>query len=59
MSTSIRALRGATTFEVDEAEHVSARVVELVSEMLDRNNGEKRDVIGDGEIQVRRQHPTQ
>lgn len=37
MPTSVRALRGATTFEMDEAEHVSERVVELVSEMLGRN----------------------
>lgn len=37
MPISVRALRGATTFEIDEAEHVSDRVVELVSEMLGRN----------------------
>lgn len=37
---SVRALRGATTFDVDEAEHVSERVVELVSEMLARNDVE-------------------
>lgn len=35
---SVRALRGATTVDVDEAEHVSDRVVELVSEMLERNS---------------------
>ncbi len=40
MSISVRALRGATTFEVDDAEHVSDRVVELVSAMLDRNGVE-------------------
>ena len=40
MPTSVRALRGATTFEIDEAEHVSDRVVELVTEMLDRNGVE-------------------
>lgn len=37
MPTSLRALRGATTFDVDEAAHVGERVVELVSEMLQRN----------------------
>jgi len=37
MPISVRALRGATTFDVDEAEHVSDRVVELVHEMLERN----------------------
>ena len=34
---SVRALRGATTVDVDEAEHLSDRVVELVTEMLARN----------------------
>lgn len=37
MPTSLRALRGATTFDVDEAGHVGERVVELVGEMLERN----------------------
>lgn len=37
MPSSVRALRGATTVEVDEADHLSERVVELVTEMLDRN----------------------
>lgn len=37
MPTSVRALRGATTFDVDEADHVADRVVELVTEMLNRN----------------------
>ena len=30
MSANVVALRGATTFEFDEREHVSGRVVELV-----------------------------
>jgi chorismate mutase len=34
---SVRAIRGATCLEVDEAEHMRERVVELVQEMLDRN----------------------
>ncbi len=34
---SVRAIRGATCLEVDEAGHMRERVVELVQEMLDRN----------------------
>lgn len=45
MSTAVRALRGATTFDRDETGHVSERVVELVSEMLDRNGVDHDDVI--------------
>lgn len=45
MPTAVRALRGATTFDVDETEHVSVRVVELVTEMLERNGVEHDDVI--------------
>ncbi len=42
---AVRALRGATTFDVDEAEHVSERVVELVSAMLERNGVHHDDLI--------------
>ncbi|HPB46792.1 MAG: chorismate mutase [Microthrixaceae bacterium] len=45
MSISVRALRGATTFEVDEADHVSHRVVELVSSMLERNGVHHDDLV--------------
>ena len=45
MPGSVRALRGATTFDVDEAEHVTARVVELVELMLERNGVHHDDVI--------------
>ena len=45
MSTAVRALRGATTFDVDEADHVAERVVELVSEMMMRNSVHHDDVI--------------
>jgi len=38
MPESVRALRGATTFDVDEAVHVSERVVALVAAMLERND---------------------
>jgi chorismate mutase len=45
MSQAIRALRGATTVEVDEKEHLFERVVALVDEMLDRNDIVHDDVI--------------
>ena len=45
MSVAVRALRGATTFEVDEVEHVSSRVVELLQEMLGRNGVPHDDLI--------------
>ena len=45
MPGSVRALRGATTFDVDEAEHVTARVVDLVVLMLERNGVHHDDVI--------------
>jgi len=44
-SGAVRALRGATTFELDDTEHVSDRVVELVTEMLGRNGVDHDDVI--------------
>jgi chorismate mutase len=34
---TVRAIRGATCLEVDEADHMRERVVELVAAMLDRN----------------------
>jgi chorismate mutase len=45
MPGTVRALRGATTFDVDEAEHVTARVVELVELMLERNGVGHDDVV--------------
>jgi len=42
---TVRALRGATTFDVDEADHVSARVVALVEAMLERNGVHHDDVV--------------
>ena len=45
MPAALRALRGATTFDVDEAEHVTARVVELVRLMMARNDVGHDDVI--------------
>jgi chorismate mutase len=38
MNLGLRALRGATTFERDEGAHVTERVVELVTLMMQRND---------------------
>jgi chorismate mutase len=45
MPPAVRALRGATTFDVDEADHVGQRVVELVTLMLERNGVDHDDLI--------------
>jgi chorismate mutase len=45
MPPAVRALRGATTFDVDEADHVGRRVVELVELMLERNGVDHDDLI--------------
>ena len=45
MPGSVRALRGATTFDADTAEHVTGRVVELVELMLERNGVHHDDLI--------------
>ena len=41
----VRALRGATTIERDEPEHITERVVALLTEMLDRNTVHHDDLI--------------
>ena len=41
----MRALRGATTLDVDEAAHLTERVQALVTEMLTRNGVDKDDLI--------------
>lgn len=41
----VRALRGATTIERDEPEHITERVVALLEEMLDRNGVHHDDLI--------------
>jgi chorismate mutase len=43
--SAVRALRGATTLDADEAEHLTQRVQALVTEMLGRNGVAKVDVI--------------
>ena len=43
--SAVRALRGATTLDVDEPDHVNERVQALVGEMLERNQVSKDDLI--------------
>lgn len=45
MPTAVRALRGATTVEVDEPGHITARVVALLTEMLERNGVDHESLI--------------
>ena len=45
MTPAVRALRGATTVDVDSAEQVHERVGALVNEMLDRNDVDKDALI--------------
>lgn len=42
---SVRAVRGATQLEIDEREHLLGRVVELVGEVLRRNQLDQDDLI--------------
>jgi chorismate mutase len=41
----MRALRGATTVEVDEKEHLFERVIALLGELFDRNGIDHDDVV--------------
>jgi chorismate mutase len=43
--SALRALRGATTVDVDTAEEIEARVVTLLQEMLARNAVEHDDLV--------------
>jgi chorismate mutase len=45
MSPTIRALRGATTIDVDEKEHLFERVIALLEALFDRNGIDHDDVI--------------
>lgn len=45
VSSAVRALRGATTIDVDTAEHMEERVIALLSEMFDRNDIRHSDLI--------------
>lgn len=45
MPTAVRALRGATTIEVDTTEAITERVVALLDRMLERNGLVEDDII--------------
>ena len=45
MPPAVRALRGATTLEKDDADHMHERVRALLQEMLDRNGVSHDDLI--------------
>ena len=45
MPAALRALRGATTVDVDEVEHVHARVMVLLEEMCERNGVHHDDIV--------------
>lgn len=45
MNRSVRALRGATTLERDDEEHLIDRVRDLLEAMLERNDIEPHDVV--------------
>ena len=42
---TVRALRGATTVDVDEPAHITERVVALLERMLERNEVDKEDLV--------------
>ena len=45
MPAAVRALRGATTVDVDEPTHITERVVALLTEMLERNGADHDSLI--------------
>jgi chorismate mutase len=45
MPPTIRALRGATTIDVDEKEHLFERVIALLEQLFDRNGIDHDDVV--------------
>lgn len=45
MTARVRAIRGATTVERDERDHVLARTQELIAEVFDRNDLAESDLI--------------
>ena len=45
MNSSVRALRGATTVEIDSIEQVQQRTIALLNEMVDRNSVDHDDII--------------
>ena len=45
MPSVVRALRGATTVEVDEPEHITERMLALFTELFERNGIDHDDLI--------------
>lgn len=45
MPASLRALRGATTVDIDEESHVHERVIRLLEEMCERNDVHHDDIV--------------
>ena len=45
MSERVRAIRGATTLDVDEREHMIGRTQELITALFDRNELSEEDLI--------------
>ena len=45
MTLAVRALRGATTIDIDSAGEVRARTIDLLQQMLERNGVEHDDII--------------
>lgn len=45
MSAAVRALRGATTVDADDPDHITERVVELMDALMERNGIVHDDVI--------------
>jgi chorismate mutase len=45
MSTSVKAVRGATTIEADNVDAITTRVVALLREILERNGLAEEDII--------------
>ena len=45
MAASVRALRGATTVDADDPDHITERVMEMLDALMDRNGLVHDDVI--------------
>ena len=45
MAAAVRALRGATTIDVDTPEQIQQRVVALLEQMIERNHVDHEDII--------------
>ncbi|MCY4163694.1 MAG: chorismate mutase [bacterium] len=45
MSSAVRALRGATTVDVDQPEHIQERMIALLTQLFERNDLQHEDLI--------------